>query len=76
MPAISSPMTARCFDRAGRDLRMHAIGHVGRGATGAQIRVAANQHARAGGTRSGVKPCSASTARAMVSMRILLSAVA
>ncbi len=38
----------RRLDRAGRDLRMNAIGNVGRGAAGAQIRVAANQHMRAG----------------------------
>ena len=46
MPAMSRPTTRRRLDRARRDLRMHAVGNVAGRASGAEIRVAANQHPR------------------------------
>ena len=65
-PAMSRPIDLRGLDRAGRHLRVNQFSDVGRGAAGAQVRVAANQHVRTGRrNRVGVKPCSPSTASAI-----------
>ena len=47
-PAISRPIDLGGFDRPGRHLGMNAFGHVDGRAAGAQIRIAADQHHRAG----------------------------
>ena len=76
-PAMSSPITRGGLDGAGGHLGMDPLGHVDGRAAGAQVAVAADQyHAPAGGTESGVSPCSASTASDTASSLILLSTVA